>query len=337
MQPSDTTMTSAPHTALLLVNLGTPTSPTPSAVRRYLAEFLSDKRVVAIPHLFWLPLLHGMILPIRGKKSAEKYAKIWLPEGSPLQVYTQGVATLVASLLPDWRVEWAMRYGAPRLEQTLDTLYGQGYTRIVILPLYPQYSTTTTASIEDVVNAWAQRHSSAHMHLIRDYSKNTHWISAIADSIRASWNQYGRADKLMFSFHGLPERVARNKDPYPQQCEQSAHAIAHALGLADDEWTMGYQSRFGAERWIQPYSEPTLVRLATSGVRKFDLVCPGFAVDCLETLEEVAIGFAETLSHHGASMRYIPCLNAGQAHARVLSQLAAQAAEQAFAWPRSSS
>ena len=330
-------MTSAPHTALLLVNLGTPTSPTPTAVRRYLAEFLSDRRVVAIPPLFWKPLLHGVILPIRGKKSAEKYAKIWLPEGSPLQVYTQGVATQVASLLPDWRVGWAMRYGAPRLHQTLDTLYGQGYTRIVILPLYPQYSTTTTASIEDVVNAWARRHASVHIHLIRDYSEDTHWVSAVADSIRASWHQHGRADKLMFSFHGLPERVARNKDPYPQQCQQSAAAIAHALGLADDDWTMGYQSRFGAERWIQPYSEPTLIRLANSGVRQFDLVCPGFAVDCLETLEEVAIGFAETLSQLGASMHYIPCLNADLPHARVLSRLAQQAAEQAFSSQESSS
>ena len=333
MQLSDTTMTSAPHTALVLVNLGTPTRPTAPAVRRYLAEFLSDRRVVAIPPLFWKPLLHGVILPLRGAKSAEKYAKIWLPEGSPLQVYTKGVAAQTASLLPTWRVEWAMRYGTPSLQQTLDTLYGQGHRRIVILPMYPQYSTTTTASIEDVAAAWATRHPAVKLPVIRDYATDPDWVAAIAESITASWKQHGRGDMLFFSFHGLPQRVANNHDPYPDQCQQSARSIARALGLADEEWTLGYQSRFGAERWIQPYSEPTLIRLAAAGTRRFDLVCPGFAVDCLETLEEVAIGFAETLTHHGAQMRYIPCLNASLAHARVLRAVAEKAAANAFATP----
>ncbi|RBC60754.1 ferrochelatase, partial [Xanthomonas oryzae pv. oryzae] len=254
-------MNTTPDTALLVVNLGTPESPTAPAVRRYLAEFLSDRRVVAIPPLFWKPLLYGVILPIRGPKSAEKYAKVWLPDGSPLAVYTRRLAEGLKTVMPDWHVEWAMRYGEPALRRTLDGLRARGIRRIVVLPLYPQYSTTTTASIQDVVDAWRPSAPEIAVEVIQDYYEDAGWVAAIAESIRTHWQVHGRSEKLMFSFHGLPQRVANAGDPYPQQCERSAQAIVAALGLGADEWQMGYQSRFGAERWLQPYAEPTLWKL----------------------------------------------------------------------------
>ncbi|WP_108844316.1 ferrochelatase, partial [Xanthomonas fragariae] len=191
--------------------------------------------------------------------------------------------------------------------------------------LYPQYSTTTTASIQDVVDAWRPSAPEIAVEVIQEYCEDAGWVAAIADSIRAHWQTHGRSEKLMFSFHGLPQRVANAGDPYPQQCERSAQAIVAALGLGADEWQMGYQSRFGAERWLQPYAEPTLWKLAEGGVRSFDLICPGFATDCLETLEEVALGFAETLAERGAALSYIPCLNASDAHARALAAVARRA------------
>ncbi|HHW4678047.1 MAG TPA: ferrochelatase [Xylella sp.] len=309
-------------TALLLVNLGTPEAATASAVRRYLAEFLSDRRVVAIPPLFWQPLLHMVILPMRSPRSAEKYAKVWLQEGSPLSVYTRRLAEGLTQHLPDWHVAWAMRYGVPALTRALDALHARHVRRIVVLPLYPQYSTTTTASVQDVVEAWCKRTPQVHVECIRDYAEDPTWVAAVAASIRRHWEVHGRSEKLMFSFHGLPQRVANGGDPYPQRCQVSASLIASALDLSPNEWVLGYQSRFGAERWLQPYSEPTLWALAESGVRSFDLVCPGFAVDCLETLEEVALGFSETLAPRGATMRYIPCLNDDPAHVQVLAALA---------------
>ncbi|MEE7548547.1 ferrochelatase [Xanthomonas sp. Kuri4-1] len=317
-------MSSAPSTALLVVNLGTPASPTAPDVRRYLGEFLSDRRVVAIPPLFWKPLLFGVILPLRGPRSAEKYAQVWLPDGSPLAVHTRRLAEGLQRELPDWPVSWAMRYGEPALRAALDALQAQGVRRIVVLPLYPQYSTTTTASVEDVVEAWRRGRPGVEVALIRDYAEDAAWVGAVADSIRSHWQQHGRSEKLMFSFHGLPQRVANAGDPYPQQCEASARAITAALGLRDDEWQLGYQSRFGKERWLQPYAEPTLWAMAEAGVRSFDVVCPGFATDCLETLEEVALGFTHTLAERGATLSYIPCLNDSPAHARALAALAAR-------------
>nr|RWA44652.1 ferrochelatase [Xylella fastidiosa subsp. sandyi] len=312
-------------TALLIVNLGTPEVPTAAAVRRYLGEFLSDRRVVSIPPLFWKPLLHMVILPIRGPRSASKYAKVWLQEGSPLSVYTRRIAEGLTQHLPDWRVAWAMRYGAPALTKALDALQAQQVRRIVILPLYPQYSTTTTASVQDVVEAWCKRTPQVQVECIQDYAEDPAWVAAVAASIRRHWQAHGRSEKLMFSFHGLPQRVANNGDPYPQRCQVSASLIAAALNLNESEWVLGYQSRFGAERWLQPYAEPTLWALAESGIRRFDLVCPGFSVDCLETLEEVALGFSETLAARGATMRYIPCLNDDPAHVQALAGLAQRA------------
>ncbi|HYG06351.1 MAG TPA: ferrochelatase [Stenotrophomonas sp.] len=314
-------MPDTPNTAVLAVNLGTPAAPTAKAVRRYLAEFLGDPRVVSIPAWLWKPLLHGLILPLRGPRSAEKYAQVWLPGGSPLAVHTAALAAGMQRELPHWRVDWAMRYGEPALAPALEALAAEGFERIVVLPLYPQYSTTTTASVQDRVDDWCRRHPRVRVDLIRDYAEDPAWVAAVAASIRAHWEAHGRGERLMFSFHGLPQRVADDGDPYPQRCEASARAIAAALGLADGEWQLGYQSRFGRERWLQPYAEPALWALADAGVRSVDVVCPGFATDCLETLEEVAIGFARTLSARGTQLRYIRCLNASPAHAQALAAL----------------
>lgn len=314
-------MLDAPDTAVLAVNLGTPETPTAPAVRRYLAEFLTDPRVVAIPPLLWKPLLYGLILPLRSSRSAAKYAQVWLPDGSPLMVYTRRLAQAMQALMPNLQVRHAMRYGAPALTAELDRLAAEGMRRIVVLPLYPQYSTTTTASIEDQVRHWQPRHPAVTVTLVRDYAVDPDWVAAVAASIGQWWQQHGRGEKLVFSFHGIPQRLADAGDPYPQRCEASARAIAQALELADDAWQLTYQSRFGREKWLQPYAEPTLWALAESGVRKIDVVCPGFATDCLETLEEVALGFTETVAQRGAQMRYIPCLNDAPEHALALSRL----------------
>jgi ferrochelatase len=318
---ASTTRAGHPATTLLLVNLGTPEAPTAPAVRRYLAEFLHDHRVVQLSRWIWCPLLHFLILPLRGPKAAAKYAKIWLPQGSPLAVYTQRLAEAMQSRLPGWRVVHAMRYGQPSLKKALAELDRQGAGRVVVLPLYPQYSTTTTASIEDVIAAEGKGLAC----LIDDYSTDPQWVAAVAGSIRAWRERHGSSEHLLFSFHGLPQRIADGGDPYPQRCAASVHAITAALGLASGEWTLAYQSRFGKERWLEPSTDKTLAALAARGLRRVDVVCPGFAVDCLETLEEVAIQFAGNFAEQGGELRYIPCLNDSAAHADALVALAQRA------------
>lgn len=321
-------MSDTPATALLVVNLGTPEAPTASAVRRYLGEFLSDRRVVQIPRIAWLPLLYGLILPLRGPKAAAKYASVWLPEGSPLAVYTRRLAAAVQARLPQWRVVDAMRYGEPSLTTRLRALRKDGVQRIVVLPVYPQYSTTTTESVRDVV---VREAAGLQVHFIEEYAVDPGWLDAVVDSIRAWRAAQGAGEHLLFSYHGLPQRLARAGDPYPQQCEASTRAIVRALGLRDDEWTLTYQSRFGKERWLEPATDVTLRALAARGVCKVDVVCPGFAVDCLETLEEVGLGLAEEFAHAGGELRYLPCLNDGDAHADALAALARRAAGDAGA------
>ncbi len=316
-------MPHAPDTALVAVNLGTPEAPTAHAVRRYLGEFLGDPRVVAIPRLLWWPLLHGVILPLRGPRAAEKYAQVWLPEGSPLAVHTRRLAEAMQPLLPEWRVVHAMRYGRPALPAVLEQLRAEGIRRVVALPLYPQYSTTTTASVSDLLEREAGAAAQGMtVELIEDYPVDPGWVEAVAASIRTHWRHHGRGRILLFSYHGLPQRVADAGDPYPQRCEASTRAIVAALGLREDEWTMTYQSRFGRERWLEPATDATLERLADEGVRRVDVVCPGFSVDCLETLEEIGIGLAERFAHRGGELRYVPCLNDTPAHARALADLA---------------
>lgn len=305
--------------ALLLINLGTPEAPTPRAVRRYLAQFLHDRRVVQLSRWLWYPVLHLAILPLRGPRVADKYAKIWMQGGSPLAVFTQRLTRAVQARLPGRRVIHAMRYGRPSIAEALDQLRAEGVKRATVLPLYPQYSTTTTASVAD---ALAAAGGGLDLRMIEDYATDTGWAAAVAESIRAHRAANGSGRHLLFSFHGLPQRLADQGDPYPQRCEDSARAIAAALDLPADAWSLSYQSRFGRERWLEPATIDALEGLAARGVDSVDVVCPGFAVDCLETLEEVAIMLAARFAERGGRLNYIPCLNDAPAHADALAALA---------------
>ena len=317
-------MPDASRTALVLANLGTPDAPTPRAVRRYLSEFLHDHRVVDMSRWIWCPLLHFVILPLRGGPVAKKYASIWIhgdDGGSPLAVYTRRLARAVQAELPDVRVVDAMRYGRPSLRDALERLRADGMERIVVLPLYPQYSTSTTASIEDA----AARAAGPAITVIEDYHLDAGWIDALAASIGSARDDAAGERHLLFSYHGLPERFIRRGDPYQRQCEASSQAIAQALGLDASQWALAYQSQFGREKWIGPSTRDTLLQLAARGVLDVDVVAPGFAVDCLETLEEVGDMLAHEFAQAGGRMRYIPCLNDAPAHARVLADLARRA------------
>lgn len=304
--------------AVVLVNLGTPDAPTPAAIRRYLGEFLGDRRVVSLPRWLWLPLLHGVILPLRAPKVAPKYASVWMDEGSPLAVHTRRLAAAVQAEMPGLRVVDAMRYGQPSLAAVLQALRAEGVDRALVLPLYPQYSTTTTASVGDVV----AREASLPLRMVRDYHVDPGWVDAVAGSIRRYRNEHGAGDHLVFSFHGLPQRVVDNGDPYQRQCQAGAQAIASALGLEAQAWTISYQSRFGRERWLEPATATALSDLAGRGVGTIDVVAPGFAADCLETLEEISIMLAEEVAARGSQLRYIACLNESVEHARALAGIA---------------
>ena len=308
--------------ALVLVNLGTPAAPTPSAVRRYLSQFLHDHRVVQLTRWLWCPLLHFVILPLRSPKVARKYAQIWMPGGSPLAVHTAALAEAVARRLPGWRVAHAMRYGQPSVQAVFDGLRAEGVRKVRVLPLYPQYSTTTTASVADAVAAAA---NGLQVEVLHDYHVDAGWAAAVAASIRAHWDAEGRGERVLLSFHGIPRRLVDGGDPYAAQCEASTRAIAQALGVPREDLLLTFQSRFGRERWLEPYIQPTLEALAREGVRRVDVACPGFAVDCLETLEEIAVENAVAFRGAGGeALRYITCLNAEPAHADALAALALQ-------------
>ncbi len=328
------TPASVPDTAVLLVNLGTPDAPTAPAVRRYLAEFLHDHRVVALSRWLWCPILHFIILPLRGPKVAKKYAQIWMEGGSPLAVHTRDLAAAMQDRLPGLRVAWAMRYGHPSMAGTVAALRADGVRRIVLLPLYPQYSTTTTASVTDVAERLAREAGDAlRIDTIVDYHLDPAWIAAVAGSIRAHWAQHGRGERLLFSFHGIPQRLVDAGDPYRAQSQASVDAIVAALadapGFEPAQAMLTFQSRFGREPWLQPYTDKTLEALAAQGVKRIDIVCPGFAVDCLETLEEITVeNDALFRAAGGNALRYIPCLNAAPAHADALAALARRRVEE---------
>ena len=302
-------------TAVLYCNLGTPDEPTAPALRRYLAEFLSDQRVVEIPRLLWLAILHGIILRIRPKKSAAKYASIWMPGGSPLKVWTQKQAALLGSELTalghQVKVDYAMRYGNPSIASQLELLKEQGVTRVLIMPAYPQYSATTTASVFDAVYTWAAKvRRLPEFRFVNHYHDDSRYIDALAASIKAFWAVNGRADKLVMSFHGVPERTLQMGDPYHCECYKTARLVAEKLGLSKDRYQLTFQSRFGKAKWLEPYTEPTLIKLAEEGVKSVDVVCPGFTGDCLETLEEISMEAREAFLHAGGEkFNYIPCLN----------------------------
>lgn len=318
----------SPSTAVLLVNLGTPDAPTAPAVRRYLAEFLGDRRVVQLARVVWWPLLHLLILPLRSGRVVKKYAGIWMEGGSPLAVHTRRLAEALANRLPEVRVAWAMRYGNPALEDALHALHADGIRRVLVLPLYPQYSTTTTASVADVL---ARAPAGLDVRMIEDYHDDAGWVAAIASSVQAHWARHGRGEKLLLSYHGIPQRLVTTGDPYAHQCATSTSLIADALQLGESGWRMSFQSRFGREKWLQPYTAATLQSWAAQGVRTVDVACPGFAVDCLETLEEIRIDNAGLFTAAGGErLNYIPCLNDSDAHAEALGALIQR---QLQAWP----
>lgn len=312
--------------ALLLVNLGTPDQADAESVRRYLAEFLMDPRVVAIPRFIWSPLLNRVILPKRCAPVAEKYAGIWMDGGSPLKVLSEALTAKIAQRLPDTRVALAMRYGSNNMDTTIARLYDEGMRAFTVLPLYPQYSTTTTASVEDRIHALAPRFAEAQFKIIADYHDHPAWVQAVADQLRAHHRAHGRADKLMFSFHGIPAALVRKGDPYATHCEAGTRKIARAAGLPRDDITLTYQSRFGRAKWLEPFTVTTLEEWGRAGVKTVDVICPGFAVDCLETLEEIADTNAEIFKQAGGErLNYIPCLNDSDAHADALVQIAREA------------
>jgi len=302
-------------TAVLLVNLGTPDEPTPQAVRRYLGEFLSDPRVVEIPRIVWWPILHGVILRTRPRKSALKDASIWRPEGSPLAYWTAKQATLLEGYLGERGlrvvVRWAMRYGNPSIASVLDELRAGGAQRIVVLPAYPQYAAATTGSVFDALAAWGTRtRNLPELRVVRDFHDDTRYIAALARRIEDHWQGHARPDKLVMSFHGLPERSRQLGDPYYDECQRTAHLLAQRFSLHSGDWVATFQSRFGRAKWLQPYTEPTLIELARSGTRRVDVICPGFAADCLETLEEIAQeARAAFLGAGGNEFEYIAALN----------------------------
>ena len=312
------------RTALLLVNLGTPDAPTPAAVRRYLSQFLHDHRVVELSRWIWCPLLHFVILPLRSPRVARNYASVWMDDGSPLLVYGQRLARQMQHALPDVQVRLAMRYGNPSVPDVLRELQAQGMQRLLVLPLYPQYSASTTAAVMDAVNKeLATWRRTPELRFIADYHVDAGWLDALEARVRAHWDLHGRADRLVMSFHGLPKRFETAGDPYPRQCEAGARALATRLELADDQWLLTYQSRFGREEWLQPYTDKTLEKLGREGVKTLDVVCPGFASDCLETLEEIAVENDEVFrAAGGEALRYISALNDEPGHVAALSALA---------------
>lgn len=304
-----------PTTAVLLVNLGTPDEPTPAALRRYLAEFLSDPRVVEIPRLVWLPILHGILLRVRPAKSARKYESIWMPEGSPLQVWSSRQATLLRGYLGERghpvEVRHAMRYGNPGVGAVLDELKAAGASRILVLPMYPQYSGPTTASAFDAVFAWGRqvRHL-PELRFVNRYHDHPGYIDALAQRVQHHWQAEGKPDRLVLSFHGVPKRTLLLGDPYHCECLKTARLLGERLGLGTNELVVTFQSRFGKAVWLQPYTEPTLIELAGQGVKRVDVMCPGFTADCLETLEEIDQEAREAfLQAGGQEFHYIPCLN----------------------------
>lgn len=303
------------RTAVLLVNLGTPEAPTAAAVRPYLAQFLGDPRVVELPRLVWKPLLRGVILPLRASKSAAKYASIWTSAGSPLKVWTATQAKLLGGYLGarGWDVEvaYAMRYGAPSIAATLAELQARGAERILVLPLFPQYSGTTTASVFDAVfDACTRLRNMPELRLVKHYHDHPGYIGALADALRTHFEAHGRARKLVFSFHGVPRRTLELGDPYHCECRKTARLVAEALGLGTEDHLVTFQSRFGKAQWLEPYTAPTLEALARRGVERVDVICPGFTADCLETLEEIGIEAKRSfLAAGGKVFHYVPCLN----------------------------
>jgi len=318
------------RTALLLVQLGTPDAPTPAAVRRYLREFLSDPRVVELPRGLWLPILHGLVLRLRPAQSARKYASIWSEEGSPLLVHTRRQATLLRGALGalghQLEVAFAMRYGNPSIPAVLRELRERNLARLLVLPLYPQYAASTSATALDAVGReLAGWRNLPELRMVRGFHDHDGYIDALAAHLRRAWERDGRAERLVMSFHGVPRRTLELGDPYHDECLATGRRLAERLGLRPHEWLLTFQSRFGRAEWLRPYTEPSLRELAASGVRSVEVICPGFVADCLETLEEIAIeGRRAFLEAGGREFRYLGCLNESPEFIGALASIARQ-------------
>jgi ferrochelatase len=315
-------------TAVLLANLGSPTAPTTKAVRRFLADFLWDPRVVNLPRPLWWMILNFFVLPFRPSRSAKAYRKVWHEKGSPLTYLTQQLTEKVDSKLsPDGIfTTYAMRYGEPSIANRLKEFQKIGITDVIVLPLYPQYSSTTTASIyDDLVKELNQWRHLPSFHFISDYHQNSHYITAVAESIEKAWHQQDKNELLIMSFHGLPAVLTKWGDPYFHHCHKTAALIADKLNLNEKQWMIVFQSRFGKAEWLKPYCIDTLEELPGLGVKTVDVVCPGFAVDCLETLEEIAMeNKAIFMEAGGTAYRYIPALNESDEHVNVIVGLIEQ-------------
>jgi len=310
---------------VLLVNLGTPDRPVCPGLRKYLSEFLMDPRVIEIPKLLRLILVKGIIINFRSHKSAASYREVWTEDGSPLLINSQNLANRTSEILgDDFSVELAMRYGNPSVDRGIKALQNKGVREIVVIPLYPQYSGSTNGSTFDAVAKtlstfrWVPK-----LHFVDSYYQYDSYLSAIAESIRQHWQVNGQAQKLLMSFHGVPQKYISKGDPYQAQCTKTANRVAALLGLSEDQWMLVFQSRFGAEEWLQPYCDQTLKSLPAQGIKSVDIICPGFSADCLETLEEIEGENKEYfISAGGEQYSYIPCLNDSPAHANLMAEIA---------------
>ncbi len=307
---------------VLLANLGTPDEPTPKAVKRFLSQFLHDHRVVDLTRWIWCPLLHGVILPLRSPRVAKLYQSVWMDEGSPLLVYSKRQQEKLQQRL-DYPVELGMTYGNPSLLSGVQALRDQGVEKIIVLPLYPQYSATTTAAVFDgLAKAIKTQRVIPEIDFITDYHDHPLYIRALADKVRSSWSEKGQGDVLICSYHGIPKRYADNGDIYPQHCQQTTHLLAQELGLSDQQVMMTYQSQFGKEEWLQPYTDKTMQALPSQGMKKIDILCPAFSVDCLETLEEISEENKHLfLEAGGEAFNYIACLNDSDLHIEMMVDL----------------
>ena len=307
---------------VLLVNLGTPEAPTASDLRVYLREFLSDPRVVEVPRLIWFFVLNLIILTFRPRRSAQAYASIWQEQGSPLLINSLNITDKVRAALPaeDFVVELAMRYGNPSVESTIAKMEEQGIDKLLVLPLYPQYSATTTASTFDAIaKSFMKKRRLPELRFVNQYCDNDLYIEALANSVKSHWEQHGKAEKLILSYHGIPQNYWDNGDPYPCFCHKTTRLLAEKLGLSDNEIMTCFQSRFGRQEWVKPYTDVTLKSLPAQGVKSVQIMCPAFSADCLETLEEIEEENKEYfIEAGGESYQYIQCLNDGDEHIQAL-------------------
>jgi ferrochelatase len=334
---SDFSHASIPVTGILITNLGSPDEPTPTAVRRYLKEFLWDPRVVEIPRPIWWVILHAFILTTRPAKSAHAYRQVWGDDGSPLLSNSRRQrdalqARLAQRFQGPVKVVLGMRYGNPPIASALEQLRAANAQRILVLPLYPQHSAATTASTLDAVAMTLEHWRYVpDLRFIASYHDHPGYIGAVADSIQRFWDDHGKPQRLLFSFHGMPKRTLLAGDPYHCHCQKTARLVAEHLGLATDEWLVAFQSRFGREEWLRPYANETLERLGKEGLRSIDVVCPGFSADCLETLEEMAMQNKDVFQRAGGGdYRYIPALNDTPGHIEALADIVAR---NTLGWP----